>query len=319
MAFKPYSQKTMYPELDALMKETNPNQIVRGNPTGAGSGNPLQQTAPSFFIDGNTNNFSGGFDVANAGFDTSFNNLGNMGIGSFYDPTQGGGNGGGNGTGGDPEDDPDNGDEGDGGTTTAYPGQDPLEILKSYFPDADIEQLEKLTKFVSVIPSEIYEAADPGAEMYSLMRQERTGQLEEQRGLSEDILRDSLFRSLEEARGMSGKRGFALGRNIYGDVSQAAAQRFEGVQSDFSRGLYNINEEIINRITTAQKYLAGLESQQKTDLLKLADLADLFSLTDDEGGEPVGDDEQGDAEEQGRYPISPGFTLPDIRKERILR
>ena len=174
-------------------------------------------------------------------------------------------------------------------------GQDPLDILKDFFPDASDERLQELAKFVSVIPTELYEAADPDAEMYSLMRQDRVGQLESQRDLAEERARGSLFRNLEQARGMEGKRGFALGRNIYGDVSEAAAQSFEGVQDSFGRGLFNINQSIIDRVSGAQRYLASLESQQKGDLLKLADLADLFKTDDDNGF--TGSDDQDDYED----------------------
>ena len=97
---------------------------------------------------------------------------------------------------------------------------------------------------MSVIPQDIYDAADADNEMYQLMRQERTGQLESARDMSESLLRDSLFRNLEQARGMEWQKRFCLGRT-YGDVSDQAATRFMGVQSDFGRGLYNINEEIL--------------------------------------------------------------------------
>ena len=39
------------PDVDALLKQLNPNQIAPGNATGLGSGNPVQETrgvAPSF-------------------------------------------------------------------------------------------------------------------------------------------------------------------------------------------------------------------------------------------------------------------------------
>jgi hypothetical protein len=97
---------------------------------------------------------------------------------------------------------------------------------------------------------------------------------------------------------MEGKRGFALGRNIYGDVSDQAATRFAGVQSDFGRGLYNINEEILGKVRSAQQYLTGLESSQRGDLLKLADLADLFEPADDDD-QYEGSTDQDDYEEQG--------------------
>lgn len=169
------------PDVDALLKQLNPNQIAPGNATGLGSGNPIQETrgvAPSFFINGNTNNFTGPDQIGD-------------------DDATGTG-------GGIIDDDPTTtGDE----TPTSTPGQDPLEVLTSFFPDVDISELEGLTQFVSVIPSEIYEAADPESEMYSLMRQERTGMLEEQRSQAEQGLRGSLFQSLEQARGMEGNRG----------------------------------------------------------------------------------------------------------------
>ena len=124
---------------------------------------------------------------------------------------------------------------------------------------------------MSVIPDEIREAADPDAEMYQLMRQERTAQLEAQRDTAENRARRGLFLNLEQARGMEGKRGFALGRNIYGDVSEAAAAGFESVQDQFGRGLYNINQSIIDRVGSAARYLS-LEAQQKEICLNLQTL-----------------------------------------------
>lgn len=235
--------------VDSLFKQLNPNQIAPGNAAGLGSGNPISNTANSFYVSSFTNNFP------------------------ITDEEEPNGNTGGDG--GTIDEDGNGSDQ--SGTTYTAPSQDPLEILKGYFPDADETRLQELSKFVSVIPTEIYEAADPNAEMYQLMRQERFGQLEGQRDIAETSLRSGLFRNLEQARGMEGKRGFALGRNIYGDVSEDAAQRFEGVQSEFSRGLYNINQSIIDKISSAQRYLASLESQQRSDILKLADLADLIS------------------------------------------
>ena len=257
------------PDVDALLKQLNPNQIAPGNATGLGSGNPVQETrgvAPSFFINGNTNNFTGPDQIGDD--DATGTNGGII----DDDPTT-------------------TGDE----TPTSTPGQDPLEVLTSFFPDVDISELEGLTQFVSVIPSEIYEAADPESEMYSLMRQERTGMLEEQRSQAEQGLRGSLFQSLEQARGMEGNRGFALGRNVYGNISNQAAMRFEGIQSNFSRGLYNISEDIINRITGAQRYLAGLEANQRSDMLRLADLADLFDY------DPTNNEDNDNEQDQDDY------------------
>lgn len=257
MAIKPYKM----PDIEAMFKQTNPNQIAPGNAAGIGSGNLLGDNAqtftmPNFVPDPETTTYT------------------------------------------EPDANNDEIDEDEDETTTTAPGQTPLELLQSFFPDADMAELEKLTQFVSVIPQDIYDAADPDNEMYQFMRQERTSQLEGARDMSEGLLRDSLFRSLEQARGMEGKRGFALGRNIYGDVSDQAATRFAGVQSDFGRGLYNINEEILGKVRSAQQYLTGLESSQRGDLLKLADLADLFEPADDDD-QYEGSTDQDDYEEQG--------------------
>ena len=261
MAIKPYKM----PDIEAMFKSVNPNSIAPGNAAGIGSGNPVRNTAPSFFMEnGNMNLFN---------------------TPEYETPDVP-----------DLDEDDETGGEPDADEEQQYGGgQDPLDILKDFFPDASDERLQELAKFVSVIPTELYEAADPDAEMYSLMRQDRVGQLESQRDLAEERARGSLFRNLEQARGMEGKRGFALGRNIYGDVSEAAAQSFEGVQDSFGRGLFNINQSIIDRVSGAQRYLASLESQQKGDLLKLADLADLFKTDDDNCF--TGSDDQDDYED----------------------
>ena len=240
------------PDVDAAFKQLNPNQIAPGNAAGLGSGNLLGQPNP---VVPET------FTMPNIDYNTQ--NL----------------------------DDPDT-DTGTETETETETGQTPLDILQTFFPDADVAELQKLTEFVTVIPQDIIDAADADNEMYQLMRQERTSQLESARDMSESLLRDSLFRNLEQARGMEGKRGFALGRNIYGDVSDQAATRFMGVQSDFGRGLYNINEEILGRVRSARQYLSSLEGRQKSDLLKIADLADLFEPADDTSGGDAADTTQ---------------------------
>jgi len=275
MAIKPYKS----PDIEAMFKQINPNQIAPGNAAGLGSGNQLGNTAPSFFMNNNSSLFD--FDMTDSNEYT------------FSNPIL------------DLDDDDNNGgggvvDEGDGTETeTETGGQDPFELLREFFPDASDERLQELVKFVSVIPDEIREAADPDAEMYQLMRQERTAQLEAQRDTAEDRARRGLFLNLEQARGMEGKRGFALGRNIYGDVSEAAAAGFESVQDQFGRGLYNINQSIIDRVGSAARYLASLEAQQKGDMLKLADLADLFKTDNTSSNNDDDDEEQQDNDYMG--------------------
>tara|TARA_R100001015_G_C4629462_1_gene190351 strand:- start:316 stop:1149 length:834 start_codon:yes stop_codon:yes gene_type:complete len=268
MAIKPYQS----PDIEAMFKQINPNQIAPGNAAGLGSGNQVSATAPSFFMNNNSSLFN--FDMTDATESTFTNPIMDMD--------------------GDEEE-----DETEGTGTEETGGQDPFDLLREFFPDASDERLQELVKFVSVIPDEIREAADPDAEMYQLMRQERTAQLESQRDTAESRARRGLFLNLEQARGMEGKRGFALGRNIYGDVSEAAAAGFESVQDQFGRGLYNINQSIIDRVGSASRYLASLEAQQKGDMLKLADLADLFKTDNDTGIDDDSDDEEQDNDYMG--------------------
>ena len=268
MAIKPYQS----PDIEAMFKQINPNQIAPGNAAGLGSGNQVSATAPSFFMNNNSSLFN--FDMTDATESTFTNPIMDMD--------------------GDEEE-----DETEGTGTEETGGQDPFDLLREFFPDASDERLQELVKFVSVIPDEIREAADPDAEMYQLMRQERTAQLESQRDTAESRARRGLFLNLEQARGMEGKRGFALGRNIYGDVSEAAAAGFESVQDQFGRGLYNINQSIIDRVGSASRYLASLEAQQKGDMLKLADLADLFKTDNDTGRDDDSDDEEQDNDYMG--------------------
>lgn len=268
MAIKPYQS----PDIEAMFKQINPNQIAPGNAAGLGSGNQVSATAPSFFMNNNSSLFN--FDMTDATESTFTNPIMDLD--------------------GDEEE-----DETEGTGTEETGGQDPFDLLREFFPDASDERLQELVKFVSVIPDEIREAADPDAEMYQLMRQERTAQLESQRDTAESRARRGLFLNLEQARGMEGKRGFALGRNIYGDVSEAAAAGFESVQDQFGRGLYNINQSIIDRVGSASRYLASLEAQQKGDMLKLADLADLFKTDNDTGRDDDSDDEEQDNDYMG--------------------
>ena len=53
MAIKPYKM----PDIEAMFKSVNPNSIAPGNAAGIGSGNPVRNTAPSFFMEnGNMKN-----------------------------------------------------------------------------------------------------------------------------------------------------------------------------------------------------------------------------------------------------------------------
>ena len=60
MAIKPYKS----PDIEAMFKQINPNQIAPGNAAGLGSGNQLGNTAPSFFMNNNSSLFN--FDMTDS-------------------------------------------------------------------------------------------------------------------------------------------------------------------------------------------------------------------------------------------------------------
>jgi len=86
-----------------------------------------------------------------------------------------------------------------------------------------------------------------------------------------------LFQGQREARGMQGRRGFVTGRDFMGEISEAASVRGERAASAFGRGLYDIEEDIVDRVGAERRYVAGLEAQRRSDALRLAELAGLFN------------------------------------------
>ena len=89
-----------------------------------------------------------------------------------------------------------------------------------------------------------------------------------------------MFQGQRQARGMQGKRGFVTGRDFMGEMSQEASMRGQRAASAFGRGLYDIEENIVDRIGSERRYMANLEAQRRSDALRLAELAGLFN---DEG------------------------------------
>ena len=142
------------------------------------------------------------------------------------------------------------------------------------------DQLGQYSNFIGEIPEELYQLTDPSADIYQQFRQERQQRLSDQLGETYTGLQSSLFQGQRQARGMQGKRGFVTGRDFMGEMSQEASMRGQRAASAFGRGLYDIEENIVDRIGSERRYMANLEAQRRTDALRLAELAGLFN---DEG------------------------------------
>ena len=163
-----------------------------------------------------------------------------------------------------------------GGQTSQY--QSPMDALNSMFSPFGVssDDLTKYSGFIGDIPEELYGLTDPNADIYKQFRSERQGRLSDQLGEAYSGLQQSLFTGSREARGMQGKSGLVSGRNIQADMSRAASMQGEKYGAAFGRGLYDIEESIVDKVGAERKYLATLESQRRSDALRLAGLAGLF-------------------------------------------
>jgi hypothetical protein len=163
-----------------------------------------------------------------------------------------------------------------GGQTSQY--QSPMDALSSMFSPFGVstDDLTKYSGFIGDIPEELYGLTDPNADIYKQFRSERQQRLSDQLGESYSGLQQSLFTGSREARGMQGKSGLVSGRNIQADMSRAASMQGEKYGAAFGRGLYDIEESIVDKVGAERKYLATLESQRRSDALRLAGLAGLF-------------------------------------------
>ena len=152
------------------------------------------------------------------------------------------------------------------------------QFLQSMFGPLGVtpDQFSQYEQFVTPIPEELYELTDPTADIYQQFRQERQQRLSGQLGESVTGLQQSLFQGRREARGMGGRRGFVTGRRFMDDISQSAAMTGQRAFSAFGRGLYDIEEDIVERVGSERRYVAGLEAQRRSDALRLAELAGLF-------------------------------------------
>ena len=153
-----------------------------------------------------------------------------------------------------------------------------MDALNSMFSPFGVssDDLTKYSGFIGDIPEELYGLTDPNADIYKQFRSERQGRLSDQLGEAYSGLQQSLFTSSREARGMQGRSGFVSGRNMQSDMSKAASMQGEKLGSSFTRGLYDIEESIVDKVEAERKYLATLESQRRSDALRLAGLAGLF-------------------------------------------
>lgn len=185
-----------------------------------------------------------------------------------------------------------------GGQTSQY--QSPMDALNSMFSPFGVssDDLTKYSGFIGDIPEELYGLTDPNADIYKQFRSERQGRLSDQLGEAYSGLQQSLFTSSREARGMQGRSGFVSGRNMQSDMSKAASMQGEKLGSSFTRGLYDIEESIVDKVGAERKYLATLEAQRRSDALRLAGLAGLF-------------DDNEELEESPGTQFGP-FTFPDF-------
>jgi len=157
--------------------------------------------------------------------------------------------------------------------------QSSMDFLESMYKPLGVtqDQFGQYSQFLGEIPEELYQLTDPNADIYQQFRTERQGRLSDQLGETYTGLQSSLFQGQREARGMQGRRGFVTGRDFMGEISEAASVRGERAASAFGRGLYDIEEDIVDRVGAERRYVAGLEAQRRSDALRLAELAGLFN------------------------------------------
>jgi hypothetical protein len=172
-----------------------------------------------------------------------------------------------------------------------------------FTPQSTMDFLESMSQFLGEIPEELYELTDPSADIYQQFRQERQQRLSDQLGETYTGLQQSLFTGQREARGMQGRRGFVTGRDIMSEISRGAAMQGERAASAFGRGLYDIEEDIVDRVGAERRYVAGLEADRRSDALRLAELAGLFNQDRNRTVQPFdpAEMEEQDQSEDRRY------------------
>jgi len=153
------------------------------------------------------------------------------------------------------------------------------EFLQSMYGPLGVssQQYGQYSQFLGEIPEELYALTDPSAEIYQQFRTEQQARLSEQLGETYSGLEQSLFQGQREARGMQGRAGLVRGRDFMSEISEQVAMRGQRAASAFGRGLYDIEEDIVERVGAERRYVSGLEAQRRSDALRLAELAGLFN------------------------------------------
>lgn len=164
------------------------------------------------------------------------------------------------------------------------------------------QQYGQYSQFLGEIPEELYTLTDPSAEIYQQFRTEQQGRLSDQLGETYTGLEQSLFQGQREARGMQGRAGLVRGRDFMGEISQQVSMQGQRAGSAFGRGLYDIEQDIVDRVGAERKYVAGLEANRRSDALRIAELAGLFDENDAITPQP------GSIYTPGAY----GINLPDF-------
>jgi hypothetical protein len=164
------------------------------------------------------------------------------------------------------------------------------------------QQYGQYSQFLGEIPEELYTLTDPSAEIYQQFRTEQQGRLSDQLGETYTGLEQSLFQGQREARGMQGRAGLIRGRDFMGEISEQVAMKGQRASSAFGRGLYDIEQDIVDRVGAERRYVAGLEANRRSDALRLAELAGLFDENDAITPQP------GPIYTPGAY----GINLPDF-------
>ena len=248
----------------------NPNDITKTASAGIGSGNPVQsaqQKQQNMFQQNNMSMDDDGFGYDPFGYDQPNAYDYNYGAQNVSDPftttqTQTNTN--------------------NFNPNASQSGMNQMDILRGYFPDIDDDTLSQYQQFITPIPGELYEATDPNFGLYTSLRKEKTGFLSDSRQRGREDLRSALFTGHREARGLEGRRGFVSGRTIVSDISEEAARKGDALNQSFQKGLWDINQDIVGRVSSARKYYQSLVGQQRRDMLSLAELSDYFKNEDEE-------------------------------------
>tara|TARA_B100001250_G_scaffold22653_1_gene19084 strand:+ start:3134 stop:3982 length:849 start_codon:yes stop_codon:yes gene_type:complete len=262
----------------------NPNDITKTASAGIGSGNPVQsaQQKQQNMTQGqnmqsnpylNNSWYGGGGDIGAGSWDWYSESLGGAydygyGAQNVSDPF---------------ETTATNTTQSSAFDATASQGSmSQMDLLRGYFPDIDDDTLSQYQQFITPIPGELYDATDPNFGLYTSLRKEKTGFLSDSRQRGREDLRSALFTGHREARGLEGKRGFVSGRTIVSDISEEAARKGDSLNQAFQKGLWDINQDIVGRVSSARKYYQSLVGQQRRDMLSLAELSDYFKNEDEE-------------------------------------